>query len=49
MNKNKCRAILWRNWHSVRCTRKAWKDGYCEQHHPDTKAERQRKNEGGAG
>jgi hypothetical protein len=29
-------------WFSIAqpCSRKAWKDGYCKQHHPDTVAER---------
>ena len=27
------------------CTRKIWKDGFCKQHHPNTVAERQKKQE----
>ena len=29
--------------HSHQCKRKPWKDGLCKQHHPDTRAERNRK------
>ena len=32
-------------WHDYQCNRKAWKDGYCKQHHPDTVAERRRKSD----
>ena len=28
-----------------RCLFKAWKDGYCKKHHPDSVAERQKKSE----
>lgn len=29
--------------HKTRCSRKAWKDGYCKQHHSDSKKEREDK------
>jgi len=32
-------------WHSWQCSRNAWKDGFCKQHHPDTVAERRRRND----
>ena len=33
------------SYHSHPCTRKAWKDGWCKQHHPDTVAERVKKRD----
>jgi hypothetical protein len=33
----------WGAFHRNPCKRKAWKDGYCRQHHPDTVAARQAK------
>jgi hypothetical protein len=30
-------------WHRYRCSRKAVRDGYCNQHHPDTVAARRAK------
>ena len=38
-----CKELVWQGMFSYRCSRKAWKDGYCKQHHPDTVAERNRK------
>jgi hypothetical protein len=31
-----CRALIWRGFRSRQCTRAAWADGWCRQHHPDT-------------
>lgn len=31
-------------WRLVQCSRKAWKDGFCKQHHPDSVRERQAKS-----
>jgi len=38
-----CKHNVYADWHTHQCPRKAWKDGYCKQHHPDTIAERDRK------
>jgi hypothetical protein len=27
-------------WHSKQCSRKVWKDGWCKQHHPETRQKR---------
>lgn len=40
-----CKESVWQGMASYRCSRKAWKDGYCKQHHPDSVAERDRKAE----
>ena len=34
----RCKEMVYRQhtWRSSACTRKAWKDGFCKQHHPDT-------------
>ena len=32
----KCKKRVFKDWHSHRCTRNAWKDGFCKQHHPET-------------
>lgn len=45
MDIEKCKVMVpdRQAWHrECRCTRKATKDGYCKQHHPDAKAERDR-------
>lgn len=42
MEKEKCKAKVFTNWHHYPCSRNAWKDGYCKQHHP---AEIKKKNE----
>lgn len=34
----KCKVTVWHGWHRHQCSRKAKKDGYCLQHHPDTVA-----------
>ena len=36
-----CRRVI--SWSASRCQRKAWKDGYCKQHHPAVVKERQEK------
>ena len=38
-----CKQSVWRDWSSSNCARKAVKDGYCKQHHPDAVKERQEK------
>jgi hypothetical protein len=38
-----CKERVWRDWSSSNCARKAVKDGYCKQHHPDAVKERQEK------
>jgi len=39
-----CKKKIYRDWSSSNCSRKAVKDGYCKQHHPDTVKERQEKS-----
>lgn len=39
MNEDKiemCKARTYSNFYPETCSRRAWKDGYCKQHHPDT-------------
>jgi hypothetical protein len=47
MSEGNCKEQVFRDWHNYPCSRKAWKDGYCKQHHPDSvkarDAERTRK------
>ena len=38
---SRCKAQIWVNFQSYRCSRKPWKDGYCKQHHPDNVKKRQ--------
>ncbi len=47
MNEKRCkkkyttyRNDKWGAFHSHTCAKKAWKDGFCKQHHPDTVKER---------
>jgi hypothetical protein len=40
-----CKEGVWDGWHSHRCYRKAWKDGYCKQHHPDSVKARQKESQ----
>ena len=35
-NDERCKERTFNEWHHNQCSRKAWKDGYCKQHHPDT-------------
>lgn len=46
---NQCKETVIRytgTWpHAGRCSRKAVRDGYCKQHHPDAVAERERQRE----
>jgi hypothetical protein len=35
MEKSRCRASIFKDWHNHQCKRKSWKDGYCKQHHPE--------------
>ena len=41
MNKKRCTKVvfvgMWGGLHPSRCSRAAWQDGFCKQHHPDTK------------
>lgn len=30
-----CKEMVMKGFHSYQCSRKAVKDGYCRQHHPD--------------
>lgn len=36
----KCKQMVWRGWTSSQCSRNATKDGWCKQHHPDSKKAR---------
>ena len=45
----KCKEIVYPSdrygaFHPGQCSRRAVKDGYCKQHHPDSVAEHERKN-----
>ena len=48
MSEVMCKEQVWHQsgqWgRQHRCTRKAWKDGYCKQHHPDSVKERNKKS-----
>ena len=44
-NSERCKEKVWEGFHSHRCLRKAVKDGYCTQHHPDSVAKRRAKSE----
>ena len=39
-----CQARVWKGFDYKRCTRKAWNDGFCKQHHPDTVKVRKEKS-----
>jgi len=41
----KCTARIWDGFHDYRCSRTATKDGFCWQHHPHAKIERQKKSQ----
>jgi hypothetical protein len=43
----KCKKRVWgqSSFNSYSCSRNAWKDGYCKQHHPDTVTERRKKSD----
>lgn len=41
----RCKKRVWGEYGSAPCSRKAKRDGYCTQHHPDAKAERDAKRE----
>lgn len=32
----RCKQSIMKGYALYQCSRKAWKDGYCKQHHPDT-------------
>lgn len=42
--KPRCKEVIRKTWDGHRCTRPAWKDGYCRQHHPDAVAARREKS-----
>ena len=42
MKEGYCKAEAGRGWIFFQCSRKAWKDGWCKQHHPDIMEEKQR-------
>lgn len=45
---DRCKAAVHKEGRGVgqyQCSRKPWKDGWCKQHHPDTVAERRRRNQ----
>ncbi len=46
MIKDNCKEKIYRPsmWRSVPCSRKAVKDGFCKQHHPDSIKEREEKS-----
>ena len=40
-----CKERVMHGYHLSQCSRKAVKDGYCKQHHPDSVAKRKEENE----
>jgi hypothetical protein len=40
--KEQCKKMIWSEYRQYRCSRKAWKDGYCKQHHPEEIAVRKK-------
>jgi Zn-dependent M32 family carboxypeptidase len=44
MTSEYCEEMVWQGMARYQCSRKAWKDGYCKQHHPDSVAERAEKS-----
>jgi len=40
----RCEEQVMKGFHSYRCKRNEWKDGYCKQHHPDTVEARRKKS-----
>lgn len=45
MKKERCKETVWNNFNNYQCSRNAWKDGFCKQHHPDSVKERERKTD----
>lgn len=45
MIKERCKEMIFGDFHHRQCSRNAWKDGYCKQHHPDSIKEQIRKSE----
>ena len=45
MKEGRCKKKVGKGWDYAQCSRKAWKDGYCKQHHPDTVVERQKRSQ----
>jgi len=43
--KERCQEEVFHDLRHYPCSRYAWKDGYCKQHHPDTVAVRQGKSQ----
>jgi hypothetical protein len=44
-DRERCKDSVWDGWTRRRCSRKAWKDGYCKQHHPDSVKRRREESE----
>lgn len=44
MIEGNCKQTVWDDFQDYQCSRKAWKDGYCKQHHPDIVAEKRRRS-----
>ena len=44
MSEEKCKKMIFGDWHSRRCSRKAVNEGYCKQHHPEEEAKRNQKS-----
>ena len=47
LDHDRCKADVWeeRAWHGHQCLRRAKRDGWCAQHHPDAEKERRRKRD----
>ena len=43
MREGYCKESVWGDYHSYQCQRKAKRDGYCTQHHPDSAKAREYK------
>jgi hypothetical protein len=42
----RCKKMMWSVYREYQCSRKAWKDGYCKQHHPEeVKIKREKRQE----
>lgn len=45
VNEDECKEMIFKGFHHYRCSRKAKKDGFCIQHHPDSKEKRKKEAE----
>jgi hypothetical protein len=45
MEKERCKKKIWQGWRYTQCSRNAWKDGFCKQHHPESVQAREEKSQ----